>query len=160
MITRKKAVPVHAVNKSRHVLSLSLVALLGAAALGAGPAFAADSVHCVHTIDYNKLSASELEMLYRDIDVPQVANAGAAKGKCVATIDYKKLSAEELAMQYRDIDVYSYVNHDATGTKYLAAIDYGSLSVEQLDRINKDINLVVVGDGAEKGKSMTALAVR
>ncbi len=93
MNARKKTVPCYAVNKSRHILSLSLIALLGAGALGTGPAFAADGIHCVRTIDYNKLSASELEMLYRDIDVHSFADNSANQGKCVAAIDYNKLSA-------------------------------------------------------------------
>ena len=105
MITRKKAVRGNVVNLSRHILSLSLIALLSAGALGTGPTLAADGIRCLHTIDYNKLSASELEMLSRGIDVTQFANAGATGGKCVATIDYNKLSAEDLDRINKGIDV-------------------------------------------------------
>lgn len=160
MNTRKKAVPCYAANKSRHVLSLSLIALLGTGALGTSPAFATDGVHCVHTIDYNKLSANELEMLYRGIDVSQFADEGATKGKCVTAIDYDKLSVEELEMQYRGIDVYHYTKDGVTGGKYVATIDYDKLSSEELDRINKGIDMVVVGDKADLEKSMSALVGR
>lgn len=158
MITRKKAVRGNVVNMSRHILSLSFIALLGAGALGTGPAFAADGVHCIHTIDYNKLSANELEMLYRDSEVTQFANAGAAGGKCVATVDYNKLSPEELEMQYRDVNVHHYARDNATGGKNVATIDYNKLSAEDLDRVNKGIDVAIVGDEADKSQGMTALA--
>lgn len=157
MITRKKAVPGYAVNKSRHVLSLSLVALLGAAALGTGPAFAADGIHCVHTIDYNKLSASELEMLYRDIDVHSFADNSANRGKCVAAIDYNKLSAEELEMINRDINVYPFTSDGVIGTKFMATIDFNKLSAEDLDKIDKGIDVVVVSDEADNERSASTL---
>jgi hypothetical protein len=152
MNAHKKTVPGYAVNKSRYILSLSLLALLGT-----GPAFAADAVHCVHTIDYKKLSANEVEMLYRGIEVSQFTDEGATKGKCLAAIDYHKLSAEELEMQYRGIDVYRYTKDGAAGGKYVATIDYNMLSVEQLDRINKGIDVVVVGDQADKQQNLAAL---
>ncbi len=160
MNARKKTVPCYAVNKSRHILSLSLIALLGAGALGTGPAFAADGIHCVRTIDYNKLSASELEMLYRDIDVHSFADNSANQGKCVAAIDYNKLSAEELEMINRDINVYLFTSDGVIGTKFVATTDFNKLSAEDLDRINKGIDVVVVSDEADMDKSMAALVGR
>jgi hypothetical protein len=144
-------------NKSRQILSLSLVALLGAVALGTGPAFAADGMHCVHTIDYNKLSANELKMINHDIDVPQFANDAATGGKCVATIDYNKLSANELEMINHDIDVPQFANDGATMGKYLAAIDYTKLSVVELDKANQGVDFTIVyRDVVGNEKDMTA----
>lgn len=154
MNAHENAVTLYAAN-SRRILSLSLIALLGVVAPSTGPASAADGIHCIHTIDYNKLSASELEMLYRDIDVTQFANKSATGGKCVITIDYNKLSPEELEMRYRDIDMHHYARGSAVDGKNVATIDYNKLSSEELDRVNKGIDTVVAGAGAGKEKSMT-----
>ena len=149
------------VNKSRQILSLSLVALLSAVALGTGPAFAADGIHCVHAIDYSKVSASELEMLYHDIDVPRFANEAATKGICAASVDYSRLSASELEKVYHDIDVAQFADDGATMGKHLASIDYSRLSTTELDRVNQgiDFNLVYFGD-AGNTKSTTARVAR
>ena len=103
-------------STQRHIFSLSLIALLGT-----GPAFAADDVQYVHTIDYNKLSANELEMLRYGIDLFQFTDAGAAKGKCITAIDYNKLSANELDRFHRGIDLFQVADEGATKGKCVVA---------------------------------------
>lgn len=156
-ISEKPALRRH-IAKSGRVVPLSLISLLVAGLLGAGPAHSAEGIHCLQSIDYNKLSANELDSLYQDIDVYRHADKSTSGGKCVATIDYNRLSAEELEMQYRDIGVYPYARNSAARGKNVATINYEKLSPAELERFHRDINLAAGTGVASDAKSITARA--
>lgn len=124
----------HAMKPCR-LFALPLIALLSAGALDPGPALAADGTRCVHAIDYDKLTANELDMLYRDVNVHEFANNAAIGGKCIAAIDYSKLSAAELDMLYRDTNVYPLAGSRVTGTKSVATTDFDKLSAAALAKL-------------------------
>lgn len=118
--------------KPRLLFMASILALLGA-----GPALAADGSHCVGTIDYGKLSASELDMQYRDIDVYHPGRSGAARGGCIATADYDKHSPDQVDMMYRDIQVHS-ASGAAIKKQSLGTVDYDRLSPKELDKLYRE----------------------
>ncbi|HSW53275.1 MAG TPA: hypothetical protein VLG93_08585 [Sulfuricaulis sp.] len=118
--------------KPRLLFMASILALLGA-----GPALAADGSHCVRTIDYGKLSASELDMQYRDIDVYHPGSSGATKSGCVATLDYAKFPPDQVELMYRDIQVHS-ASGAITMKQSLDRIDYEGLSPAELEKLYRE----------------------